>query len=610
MEQELRARLVVDIECYFNFFLVLFKNIETGELHRIQLSPNRQLDLSTLFRLMNFNITIGFNSLNYDLPMIQLALRGLGTGDLKGASDDIIRGVRYADFAKKYGIVRQPWSHIDLIAVAPGKAGLKLYSGRLHCRKLQDLPISPDTILNAEQAAAVASYCENDLDNTISLYRELEDQVKLREELGKIYKQDLRSKSDPQVAETIICSEIAKIKGSIPRRPSSVPTLFRYKMPEWIKYETPQLQHLKEVVLNTDFSVNDSGHIDMPESLSGLSVRLAGSTYRVGIGGLHSSEVHTSHFADEGTMLIDLDVASYYPSIILNQGLTPSHIGETFLTVYRDLVSRRLAAKKAKDKVTAESLKVAVNGIFGKLGNKWSSIYAPDLMIQITIGGQLALLMLIEKIELAGISVVSANTDGILVKCPSVGYDVLKEVVDDWQKITGFVLEEARYSAVYSKDVNNYIAVKLDGTIKNKGLYSNPWEPKGKNIFKLQKNPNTTIVIEAVIDFLVKKVPLIDTITACKDITKFVSVRTVAGGATQNGNYLGKVVRWYYSKDGKRSTINYQKSTYKVPKTDSSKQLMELPEKFPTDIHYEWYVQEALEVLNNLGYRQGSLMFD
>src|ERR1017187_7366641 len=137
----------------------------------------------------------------------------------------------------------------------------------------------------------------------------------------------------------------------------------------------------------------------------------------MGIGGLHSAESGVAHVAGSNYMLIDRDVTSYYPSIILNLGLYPQHMGEAFLTVYRSLVERRVAAKKAGDKVTAESLKIAVNGSFGKLGSKWSALYAPDLLIRVTITGQLSLLMLIEMIELAGLPVLSGNTDGILVKC-------------------------------------------------------------------------------------------------------------------------------------------------------------------------------------------------
>lgn len=66
------------------------------------------------------------------------------------------------------------------------------------------------------------------------------------------------------------------------------------------------------------------------------------------------------------------------------------------------------------------TFKIVLNGTFGKLGSKYSFLYSPNLMIQVTITGQLALLMLIEALEAAGISVVSANTDGIVSRCPGI----------------------------------------------------------------------------------------------------------------------------------------------------------------------------------------------
>ncbi|WP_321471066.1 hypothetical protein [uncultured Paludibaculum sp.] len=601
---------VFDVECYPNFFLVLFKDLDTGEIIRCQQSPNRTLNRALLLRTLQTSTLVGFNSTEFDLPMIQLALKGFGTDELKEVCDDIIqRGMRARDVAEQYGLSRPPWDHIDLIQVAPLKAGLKLYAGRLHCKKLQDLPYDPDTALTAEQAAVVVEYCGNDLANTATLYEELKPQLDLRTQLSTLYKQDLRSRSDAQIAEHIISAEVEKINGVRPQRPQGLEgRSYKYRIPDYIQYKLPHLRALLETIRAADFTVGASGSVELPKALAGLDIRINGGKYRIGIGGLHSSETKVHHVATDDLLLIDRDVASYYPNLILNQGLYPQHLGEAFLTVYRSLVERRLAAKKAKDKVTAESLKIAVNGSFGKLGNKWSCLYSPDLLIQVTISGQLCLLMLIEMVEEYGIRVVSANTDGIVIRCPKARYELLNTIVAKWEAATGLETEETRYKAVYSKDVNNYIAIKDSGKVKGKGLYSVPWDAvtEGPAIFKLHKNPCTTIVPEAVMALLKDGTPLEDTIRASRDIRKFTAVRTVAGGANQNGTYLGKVVRWYYATDG-HNVINYRKSGYKVPKSDNSKPLMELPDEFPTDVNFGWYVQEAQSVLNSLGYAQRTL---
>ena len=138
----------------------------------------------------------------------------------------------------------------------------------------------------------------------------------------------------------------------------------------------------------------------------------------MGIGGLHSTESGRSVHSDHEYVLVDADVASQYPSIILQTGLTPMSLGEPFLEVYGAIKDERLVAKRAKDKVKDKGLKIALNGSYGKLGSPYSVLYAPHLMIATTLTGQLSLLMLIERAESAGIPVVSGNTDGVVFRCP------------------------------------------------------------------------------------------------------------------------------------------------------------------------------------------------
>jgi DNA polymerase elongation subunit (family B) len=319
-----------------------------------------------------------------------------------------------------------------------------------------------------------------------------------------------------------------------------------------------------------------------------MRLRIADGVYRMGIGGLHSSESCVAHRG----LLTDRDVRSYYPRIILNEQLYPSHLGEHFLTVYSGLVERRLEAKRTGDKVTNEALKIVLNGSFGKFGSKWSILFAPDLLIQTTVTGQLALLMLIECLEEAEFSVVSANTDGVVIKYDESNLEQLNSIVAAWEFITGFTTEDTSYKALYSRDVNNYIAVKPDGSTKLKGAYANGG---------LQKNTTNEICVEAVIAFLVEDVPIETTINTCADVRKFITVRQVKGGAVYESEYLGKAVRWYYAQSEKRF-ISYQTNGNKVPRSDGARPLMQLPDSLPHDINYQWYIDEARSILNDVGY--------
>jgi hypothetical protein len=482
-------------------------------------------------------------------------------------------------------------NHIDLIEVAPGvQVGLKLYGGRMHTQTLQDLPIEPDASITPDQRETLRLYCGNDLTQTAELYRALIPQLTLREQMGEQYGLDLRSKSDAQIAEAVIKSEIETIQGKRLYRPELNYDDFSYTVPQWVKYDTELLQGVLDTVVSTRFVVKPDGSVELPKVITDLKIAIGSSTYRMGIGGLHSSEKKVNYVTDGTFVLRDFDVASYYPSIILNERLFPASIGVDFLDVYRSVFTRRLEAKRTDDKVVADSLKIVLNSTYGKLGNKWSVLYSPTLMIQVTITGQLALLMLIERMELAGIPVISANTDGVVMRCPVEKEDTMLEVVRQWEQDTGFDTEETRYSALYSRDVNNYLAIKPNGGIKVKGVLATTG---------LQKNPTNAVVVEAVVTQLTKGVPVSETIAACTDMRKFLTVRRVNGGAVQGDRYLGKVVRWYYSTESP-GPITYKTNGNKVAKSDGSMAMMNLC-GIPPDMDYSRYNAEAHDILTHLG---------
>ena len=116
-------------------------------------------------------------------------------------------------------------------------------------------------------------------------------------------------------------------------------------------------------------------------------------------------------------------------------------MGQPFLELYKGIVTERVAAKKRGDDVIANTLKIFLNGSFGKLGSKYSLLYAPDLLLQTTITGQLALLMLIERMEDAGIQIVSANTDGIVCYAPNSLLQECDRIAFDWELDTSYLLE-------------------------------------------------------------------------------------------------------------------------------------------------------------------------
>jgi len=605
-------RFTFDIESYPNYTLIGFKSILSKKIWYVEIiGENNSLAYEDCLKLkwvMNNLATIGFNSKGYDLTIAAIACAGNICAQIHRATKMIIEGVagqklKGYQVLKTFKAQKLEADHIDLIELVKLRPSLKICAGRLHAKRMQDLPVAPGTVLTDDQITIVRWYWVNDLDNTELLYDEVKPQIELREQIGRKYGIDVRSRSDAQIAEDLLSAQIKKRTGQKFLQKNNVlsGTVYKYNVPRFIKFESAMLNHVLDTVRNADFAVAPSGKVVMPKQLKELRINMNQSTYQMGIGGLHSTEKNICHIADDEYFLKDRDVTSYYPRIIINQNLKPENLGQNFTIEYTLVVNERVNAKARGDTVTADTLKIVANGSFGKFGSKWSILYSPQLLIQTTITGQLSLLMLIERLELAGFTVVSANTDGIVTKGFRNRISEFEAILKQWELETNFQTEETDYKAVYSRDINNYVAIY---TTPQKGKLF-----KGKGIFgnvKLDKNPTTLICHEAAIATLLDGSDYKKIIRECRDITKFVSVRTVRGGAYKEGVFLGKAIRWYYANDIE-GVIVYAKSGNKVPRSDGAKPLMTLPDEFPSDICYEWYESETTKLLTQIGHLKGEL---
>ncbi|MGV1017462.1 MAG: hypothetical protein ACOYBW_08805 [Fluviibacter phosphoraccumulans] len=579
--------IILDCEVYRDYFLCLMRNRKDESIRAFEIYEGGEFERDRLINIMGKYLTGGFNSLHYDLPIIAVALREGNTQAIFRASKQIIELRRRPS---EIVAVPRSWDHIDIKEVAPGvMIGLKQYGGRLHTKKLQDLPYDPDAPITPEMRVKLRKYCENDLQMTAELFDKLDAQVELRKAMGTQYKVDLRSKSDAQIAEAVLIHEIQVATKNTVMRPAVDDTPSRYRCPEWLEFQTPQLKELKRDVLEAEFNIAGNGKLIMPPKLADRHVEIGHSTYKLGIGGLHSTESCVSHYATKDRQLIDVDMTSYYPFIILGQRLYPPQCGPKFLDVYKSIVDRRIAAKKAKDTVTADSLKITINGSFGKLGSSYSKLYAPDLFKQVTITGQLALLMLIEALELKGITVVSGNTDGIVTFPHTWQLDTMRETVKWFEARSSYQAEETHYRSIHNRDVNSYIAVKLDGSTKGKGFFAEPG---------LQKNPQNNIIQKSIARHLSTGENL-EALVRSGDITDYLTIRNVTGGGHWRGRYLGKTVRWYWSTDG--DPILYLKNGNRVATSEGCKPAMTLHEGLPPDLDMDRYVRAAYEALEGLG---------
>lgn len=628
-----------DIETYPEICIFGGENIRTGKVFGMVMKKGQPFDRDRLRRLMQRYYAIGYNSQNFDIPLTALALEGADTDEIKSAANHIIQGgIKWWDVEKALGIHIPKWMKTsDLMEVNPAiMQSLKTMGARLGIIGLESLPYPHDAILDGTQEINLCKYWVKDLKATTLLAHTLEGDLQLREAIGKDIGIDLMSKSDSQMGFAIIKKRIEDLRGErIKRTEINTSVSFKYTAPDYIKFETPQLQGVLDKIHAHQFVTKSDGKVDLPKWLADERIQIGPMAFQMGIGGLHSTESNRCVIADASNAIVSVDVAGMYPRLIINQGKYPEAVGPDFITVYNGIYDDRIKAKHAKEKVKDKALKIALNGGgFGRLGSRYSITFAPHMLIDTTLTGQLSLLMLIERANLKGIPVVSANTDGVEFFCPRQFYagfvlrddgsltdrlkpSVLCDIVEQWERDTQMVLEGVEYTALYNQSVNSYIALKADGSHKRKGPISNPWN-KDKSDFdprgQMSKNPQLPICSDAALYFLKYGTPIEDTIRACKDVKMFVTVVNATGGAgwtepgTTDEEYLGGVVRYYYSTNGAPIIkVKAHPSTGnrpKVSKTDGCRPLMTLPDDFavPADLDYSRYVAEAESILRDIGY--------
>lgn len=673
-----REEAVFDTECLPNFWCIGFRHRTTGKVVVLRRSPTIELDRARLAKILFNHRVYSFNGISYDIPMITLALSGATNETLKKANDLLIpgggrKGMGWWEFYDYFSIAPPPFlDHIDLMPMAPAAAqqfSLKKYAGSMHVENMMEYLHDFNKPVNEEQQTLVVEYMTNDLLVTEELADEMQPALLLRAEISAEYNLDFRSKSDAQCGEAYIKLMVEREKGERIYKPKITPGPFHYEPPAYIEFKTPEMQAMLDRLRQEKFVVRHDGYVTLPAMFktfkrkkgktgeefededdveqAGQEIRIGGTLYKMGNGGLHSQEKSITHYSTEIYALCDNDVTSYYPFLMIMSGQEPANMKGFFLRLFKKLVLERVACKaraqickhngdkagEKKWKGRAESLKIFVNGLFGKTGSPWSVVYAPKMMIQTTVTGQLSILMLIEEFELRGWKVVSANTDGFVTLVPRHERGLYRSVIFDWEMRCGLQTEETFYESLHSRDVNNYQALKLDHyeadptkpEHREKGyrwgdiIFTGKKEMKLKGAFGpsgrgqpaasgLKKTPDADICSKATTAFLEHGTRIEETVRNCQDIREFVRVRRVQGGAEKHGEIIGKVVRYYYGLDDP-GPMNYITSGNRVPKSEGAVACMKLPKELPRDIDHEWYEREAYARLHDMGMKVVDPMF-
>lgn len=361
-------------------------------------------------------------------------------------------------------------------------------------------------------------------------------------------------------------------------------------------------------------------------------VTIGSTTYTVAKGGLHSNEKNRTLRPPKGFYMADADVGGQYPWFFIKNGICPPHLKPTIVDIARNNVDKRPVLKAMAQKLIAEGkdaearplmglqemLKLCNNGgLFGKLGQKGAFLEYPVGLLQVCLGCEIEILMLIEMMEGAGFQVVSGNTDGIVTIFPMEKEEEYKRICAEWEEIVGNTktgkLEYAYFESLHQDSINSYIGKKTDGKVKKKGRFMTE--------FELNKNKSKRIIPLALEAYFIHGKDPIQFIKSHENIFDFCIAKKATGKLYYEEQWTGeggkvqtkthkKLVRYFISKKG---TVLYKRGTnnegnpmnnHCEAETDLGQPLVTYFNKFfeskDYGIDYNYYILEVLERIDNL----------
>ncbi|MBP8707695.1 MAG: hypothetical protein KBH94_03095 [Caldisericia bacterium] len=610
-----------DIECFKNLFVASFKNINNREEKHTFIIGLGYDDREQVKDFFSKELTlVGYNSESYDCPMIRCLLDN-NSDNINKVLFDLSTKLVDDNFRRdtsilklRYPKTKSSWESIDLMKMmAFDKVGVSLKQIAINLKwgKIQDIPIEPFQSVSKKDLNLIIEYNLNDVDITVALYDAVKEKLEFRKSLSNIYGVDFSSASDSKIANLILekyfveetYADMEKIKKL--RTPAKKVLLGECIAP-YISFENATLKELYDKISST--YVYDYNKYKYTEE-----IYFAGCKFSLGIGGLHTNDEPGVFISDDKYLIQDMDVASYYPNIIINNKYYPAHLGEPFINILKRLTQERIEAKEKGDKVKSEALKITINSLFGKLGSDVFWLYDPKKMLSTTITGQLGLLMLVEKLYNAGISVISANTDGIVCKIDRSLLEEYKKVTDAWAKLTNLSLEFTPYSLYVRRDVNSYVAVKQNGGgIKEKGIFISDID--------LKKSYRMPIVAKALKNYFINKIPVMETLESSTDIMDFcISQKTGANfvmelHTTEGIQELQKTNRFYISNSG-GAIMKRDKTTGKLIGLYVGNNVRILNDYNPNDsfedydVNLSFYYNEVIKIIEEIEPKQ-TVLFD
>ena len=617
-----KGNWVYDVECFPNFFSNTLINLKTGEKQVFYVHGEvNQLEEMIDFIQHHVLWLIGYNSSKYDDIVLRFIMSNFYlveadsdrvTNELYELSKEIIGSQRGGNSIwrnpkiKPYLKEGKWFQSMDLMSMMyfdKMMIGLKKVAVAMKWPLIQDLPKPFDEPVTLEEVPAILHYNENDVLITKQLAIEQKSEMKIRMDVGGLYGINLMSASRSSMADKLMVKFWEEETGQKfwdfrKDRTTYESINLGECISEKVQFRTPLLQKLLEDIKSTVWRDKDKfSH----------RVKVGNTAYDILLGGIHSVKDPLIYESSEEYDLKDVDVASYYPNLMLNEGAFPAHLSERFLDLYQRLVTQRLTAKRGGDKLTADALKIVVNATYGKLNFEYGWLYDTKACYRVTLTGQLYLLMLIEALELNGIEVFYANTDGITCKVSKDKTAKFEEICDAWQKYTYLELEGVDYKKCVIRDVNNFLIMTEGGDTKTKGCFVTEID--------MTKGYNNPVVPKAVYEYYVNGTPIRETIEGHTDVYDFCKSQKVGWQYSQEYHTLvdsklvvtpcQKTNRYYVSRGVgklfKRKKSNNQLtdlvSGFNVTLLNEPKEYEEFSDY---NVNYDYYVHEAQKIVRTM----------
>jgi len=558
--------IAYDIETYPNCFTIAIGDVDSEDcvVWEISSRVNHVLLIIDFMQTMRLrgDVMVGYNNEGFDYPVMHLLMK-LGVDAtafvLYEAAQKIIDTPWNDRFTNIIWASKRIVKQLDLFKIMhfdnkSKRTTLKELEIKMHMERVQELPYKPGSILTDNEMQLLGEYNKHDWLATKNFFHKIKDAVKLRKHLTQTTNEDHTNYNDKKIGNQLFIRELEKAgvqcffknpgmcgQRDVHQTPRTSINLGECILPI-IKFKHPPLQQVLEHFKTQTI-------LQTKDALKKKAI-YKGFEFTVGLGGIHGSQRKRIFKADDEYIIEDIDVTSYYPSILIENNFYPKHLGQTFVEIYKKLKKTRLKY----DKKTGENkmYKLALNGTFGDTNQIYSPFYDPKCMVRITLNGQFLLCMLAEQLmEFDQLQMIQVNTDGMTIRYPRVHQKWVHDVVGWWEKMTNLKMEYANYSRMFVRDVNNYIAEYTDGSVKVKGAYQYEYGAD-----EWHKNQSAKVVAYAANEYLLYDKDVRTTLMAHTNYYDFMLNTKIPRSShlLWGTDIVQNVTRYYVSKQGRPLT--------------------------------------------------------